>query len=44
MSDMQIQNITGHKNEKVLRSNYLHSMNDNEIAEMVSDSILDLIG
>lgn len=43
MSDMQIQNITGHKNEKVLRSNYMHSMNDNAIAEMVSDSMLDLI-
>lgn len=43
MSDMQIQNITGHKNEKVLRSNYLHSMNDQAVAEIVSDSVLDLI-
>ena len=43
MSDMQIQNITGHKNEKVLRGNYLHSMDDKEVAEMVSDSMLDLI-
>ena len=44
MSNMQIQNITGHKSERVLKENYLHSMKDKEVAEMVSDSMLELIG
>ena len=43
ISDVQIEKITGHKNDTVLRQNYLHSMRDQQIAEMVSDSLADLM-
>lgn len=43
MTDVQIEKITGHKSEMVLRNNYLHSRHDQQVAQMVSDSISNLI-
>lgn len=39
LSDAQIQTITGHKTSVVLRNNYLHSMNDDQTGQLVSDKL-----
>lgn len=39
LSDAQIQTITGHKTSVVLRNNYLHSMNDDQTGQLVSDNL-----
>lgn len=39
LSDAQIQSITGHKTNVVMRNNYLHSMNDNEAGALVADKL-----
>lgn len=39
LSDAQIQSITGHKTNVVMRNNYLHSMNDNEVGVLVAEKL-----
>lgn len=43
LSDAQIQAITGHKTSVVLRSNYIHAMNQQKTGEMVADSLSGLL-
>lgn len=39
LSDAQIQSITGHKTNVVMRNNYLHSMNDDEAGALVAEKL-----